>query len=241
MPHTYSQPFLPDFSHERELKQREFGTIVGIDEVGRGSLAGPVVAAAVILDENHLPRGIDDSKRLSAQRREEFFAEILHHALAIGVASLCARIIDSSNIRQATLETMRRAVQALTIMPDYALVDGRDIPPHLPCPAHCLIKGDQRALSIAAASIIAKVTRDKMMRQVATVFPAYGFDKHVGYGTKKHLLTLENHGGVAKLHRFSFAPLKSRLPLFETNAQLHSLKNKQHCRHVKDMSRTKIA
>jgi len=202
-------PSLPNLHYELQAKAQGLRIIAGMDEAGRGPLAGPVVAAAVILDENHLPQGIDDSKRLSAKRRQELFNEILHHASAIGVASLCAGLIDSSNIRQATLEAMRRAVQALAIPPDYVLVDGRDIPPHLPCPALPLIKGDQISLSIAAASIIAKVTRDRMMTQAAAAFPPYGFDKHAGYGTKNHLLALEKNGAVAKLHRSSFAPIKN--------------------------------
>jgi len=207
---TPSNNTLPDFKHEIHIKKQGFYSIAGIDEAGRGSLAGPVVAAAVILNEKKLPQYINDSKKLTPKQRQEIFDEILHLALAVGIASLCARTIDAKNIRQATLKTMQHAVLALPIQPDYALIDGKDIP-KLPCHAQPIIKGDQQSLSIAAASIIAKVTRDHMMKQANTVFPAYGFDKHVGYGTKKHLLALENYGKITKLHRFSFAPIKNMM------------------------------
>jgi len=205
---SLKHPRLPHYSNESHLKKQGFHFIAGVDEAGRGPLAGPVVAAAVILDHHNLPIGVNDSKRLSAKQRQEIFSEILHHALSIGVASLCAAAIDGGNIRQMTLEAMRRAIQALAILPDHALIDGRDIPTHLPCPADSLIRGDQISLSIASASIIAKVTRDHMMKQAAIDFPAYGFDKHAGYGTKYHCLALQQHGAVPRLHRFTFAPIK---------------------------------
>lgn len=184
--------------------------IVGIDEAGRGPLAGPVVAAAVILNPKKIPDGLDDSKRLTAQRREELFDIITDTALACAVASISAPAIDATDILKAALEAMRRAVCGLSILPGHALIDGRDVAPGLPCPATALVKGDQRSVSIAAASILAKVTRDRMMAQTGKYFPLYGLESHAGYGTEFHRNAMETHGPVTGLHRFSFSPLKDR-------------------------------
>lgn len=184
--------------------------IVGIDEAGRGPLAGPVVAAAVILNPKKIPDGLDDSKRLTAQRREELFDIITETALACAVSSISAPVIDATDILKAALEAMRRAVCGLAILPGHALIDGRDVAPGLPCPATALIKGDQRSVSIAAASILAKVTRDRMMAQTGKYFPLYGLEMHAGYGTEFHRNAMEAHGPVVGLHRFSFSPLKQR-------------------------------
>ncbi len=184
--------------------------VVGIDEAGRGPLAGPVVAAAVILNPKKIPDGLDDSKRLTAQRREELFELITGSALACAVASISAPAIDASDILRAALEAMRRAVCGLAIVPGHALIDGRDVAPGLPCEATALIKGDQRSVSIAAASILAKVTRDRMMAQTGKYFPLYGLESHAGYGTEFHRNAMEIHGPVVGLHRFSFSPLKDR-------------------------------
>ncbi len=184
--------------------------IAGIDEAGRGPLAGPVVAAAVILNPKKIPKGLDDSKRLTAQRREELFDIITETALACAVSSISAPVIDATDILKAALQAMRRAVCGLAILPGHALIDGRDVAPGLPCPATALIKGDQRSVSIAAASILAKVTRDRMMAQTGKYFPLYGLEMHAGYGTEYHRNAMEAHGPVVGLHRFSFSPLKER-------------------------------
>ena len=196
---------VPDFAHEARLRARGFELVAGVDEVGRGPLAGPVVAAAVILDPDHLPDGLNDSKKLTASVRERLFSEIMRHA-HVAIASIPAERIDAINIRQATFEAMAGALNGLAVRADFALIDGRDVPP-LPCPAEALIGGDRRSLSIAAASIIAKVTRDRMMTLLAQTYPDYGFEKHMGYGTAKHLEALALHGPTP-LHRMSFAPLK---------------------------------
>lgn len=180
--------------------------IAGVDEVGRGPLAGPVVAAAVILDPLNLPQGLDDSKALSASKRERLYDLIMDRA-AVAISSVPAAVIDRINIRQATLLAMTRAVLALAVSPDHVLVDGRDVPP-LPCSGQALIGGDGRSLSIAAASIVAKVTRDRLMARLALHDPRYGFEKHAGYGTRQHLAAISLHGPTA-YHRLSFAPLKS--------------------------------
>ena len=196
---------VPDFAHEARLRARGFELVAGVDEVGRGPLAGPVVAAAVILDPDHLPDGLNDSKKLTASVRERLFTEIMRHA-HVAIASIPAARIDVINTRQATFEAMAGAVNGLAVRADFALIDGRDVPP-LPCPAEALIGGDRRSLSIAAASIIAKVTRDRMTTLLAQTYPDYGFEKHMGYGTVKHLEALALHGPTP-LHRMSFAPLK---------------------------------
>ncbi|MBP0615541.1 ribonuclease HII [Jiella mangrovi] len=201
----------PDFERERQLIALGQQRVAGVDEAGRGPLAGPVTAAAVILDPQNIPDGLDDSKALTAERREELFAQILSTAI---VASACASAaeIDRFNIRGATLIAMRRAVAALGTSPDHILVDGRDVPPGCRCQASAVIGGDAASLSIAAASIVAKVVRDRMMRRACLAFPAYGFSRHMGYGTAAHLAAIETHG-PSPLHRMTFSPLKQRLLL----------------------------
>lgn len=209
-PLLFDIPLAPDFSEERRLIARGLRHIAGIDEAGRGPLAGPVVAAAVVLDPENLPEGLDDSKRLNAKKRDALYEIILAKALTVSVASLSARSIDGSDIRKAALEAMRRSFLGLTLSPDHALIDGRDIPPGLSCPGSALVKGDQRSMSIAAASIVAKVTRDRMMARSAAVHPAYGFEVHAGYGTAKHRAAIEAVGPVPGVHRYTFAPIKGR-------------------------------
>lgn len=201
-------PPRPVFDGELRLMRHGANYVVGVDEVGRGPLAGPVVAAAVILDKRKIPQGLDDSKRLSPAERERLYQEILCCALAVGLSGLCAHSIDGSDIRKASLEAMRRAVMALAIKPCHALIDGRDIPPGLPCPADAWVKGDRRSVSIAAASIVAKVVRDRMMAKAGELYPAYGFEKHAGYATVVHRRAIEDHGPIKALHRYSFAPIK---------------------------------
>ncbi len=194
------------FHRETKAIAEGLWPLAGVDEVGRGPLAGPVVAAAVILDPQAVPEGLDDSKNLTPARRDELFALIAQSALAIGIASATAAEIDTINIRQATLLAMRRAVAALALAPAFVLVDGND-PPTLACPAESVIGGDAQIASIAAASIVAKVTRDRMMARLSLAYPAYGFINHVGYGTAAHRDALKTHG-PCPAHRYSFAPLK---------------------------------
>jgi len=179
--------------------------IAGVDEAGRGPLAGPVVAAAVILDRAKVPKGLNDSKQLDAETREALFGEIRFRAIAIGVGEASVDEIDLINIRQATHQAMARAVRALSFAPGFALVDGNDAPA-LPCPCDTIVDGDAKSVSIAAASIIAKVTRDRMMASLHEAHPHYGWAKNKGYGTPEHLSALNRHGATPH-HRRSFAPV----------------------------------
>ena len=194
------------FHRETHAIARGLWPLAGIDEVGRGPLAGPVVAAAVILDPQAVPDGLDDSKNLTPARREDLFEIIARSALAIAVASATAVEIDTINIRQATLLAMRRAVAGLPVQPLSVLVDGND-PPVLACSCESIIGGDALVASIAAASIVAKVTRDAMMARLCQRYPAYGFSAHAGYGTPQHRAALHAHGPCPE-HRYSFAPVK---------------------------------
>jgi ribonuclease HII len=167
------------------------------------------VAAAVILDPALIPSGLQDSKRLTASRRETLFKAILETALGVSVASANAGRIDETDILAATMEAMRKALSALSRAPDHALIDGNRLPAALPCAATAVVGGDGLSVSIAAASIVAKVTRDAMMVRAGDMHPAYGFESHKGYGgAAAHRDALTTHGGVPRLHRFSFAPLK---------------------------------
>jgi ribonuclease HII len=197
----------PDYKVERNLLREGAAHVAGVDEVGRGPLAGPVAVAAVILDPADLPRGVDDSKALSAAERERLFEIILRKALSVAIAFASVAEIDALNIRGATLAAMARAVNALSVRPAYALVDGCDWPPGLCCGGRAIIKGDASCLSIAAASIVAKVARDRMMIRLDALYPDYGFARHVGYGTKIHLDALAKRGPTP-FHRMSFAPLR---------------------------------
>lgn len=200
-------PFRPDFSFEGKLLAHGCRFIAGTDEAGRGPLAGPVVAAAVILDPDHIPEGLDDSKRMSKTARERAFDGILRTARAVAFCSMSAQHIDQTNIRKASLEAMSCAVVGLCVVADHVLVDGRDIPHGLSIPATALIKGDQRSLSISAASIVAKVMRDRMMEVAARTWPTYGFEAHAGYGTTRHIDAITKNGPIERLHRFTFAPI----------------------------------
>ncbi|MCM3587167.1 ribonuclease HII [Mesobacillus maritimus] len=197
--------FVEMTSFEREIRKQGFQLIAGIDEAGRGPLAGPVVAAAVILPEEFYLPGIDDSKKLSEQSREEYFAYIQSEAIAVGVGIIDAQEIDSINILEAAKKAMLNAVSELTVSPDYLLVDAVKL--ETPYPAEALIKGDARSVTIAAASIIAKVTRDRLMKEIDKEYPHYGFASNMGYGTAVHLDALRNYG-VTPYHRKSFSPVK---------------------------------
>ncbi|MFK0165750.1 ribonuclease HII [Rhizobium sp. NPDC090279] len=199
-------PLIPTFELELIARRAGHWPVAGADEVGRGPLAGPVVAAAVILDPDHIPNGLNDSKQLTAARREELFVEILATA-TVSIASSSATRIDTTDIRKASLDAMRRAICGLAMPASYVLTDGLDVPAGLACPGKAVVKGDARSFSIAAASIVAKVTRDRMMARAAVVFPAYGFAAHAGYGTVQHRTGIEEHGPCS-LHRMSFRPLR---------------------------------
>ncbi|MDJ1157828.1 ribonuclease HII [Chelatococcus sp. SYSU_G07232] len=196
----------PTFVREEHMRRRGVWPVAGVDEVGRGPLAGPVVVAAVVLDPGRIPEGLADSKKLDARRREELYEEILASA-EVGLACVPARDIDATDIRRATLAAMTRALEALPARPAHALVDGRDRP-RAPCPVEAVIKGDATVSSIAAAAIIAKVTRDRMMARLCSHYPVYGFSRHAGYGTAAHLAAIREHG-PSPFHRMSFAPLKN--------------------------------
>jgi ribonuclease HII len=196
---------MPHYIYESRLLKTMAGPICGVDEVGRGPLAGPVVAAAVILDRKRIPKGLNDSKLLSEDDREELYPRILEMAVAVGVGEASVGEIDLINIRQATHMAMARAVRALSVAAEFALVDGND-PPPLPCRCDTLIGGDARSVSIAAASIVAKVTRDRMMVALHDQHPGYNWRSNKGYGTPEHHAGLKAHG-VTVHHRRSFAPI----------------------------------
>lgn len=200
---------MPHYIYESRLLKTMAGPICGVDEVGRGPLAGPVVAAAVILDRKRIPKGLNDSKQLSEEDREALYPLIMEAAVAVGVGEASVDEIDLINIRQATHMAMARAVRALTVAAEFALVDGND-PPPLPCRCDTLIGGDARSVSIAAASIIAKVTRDRMMVALHDDHPGYNWRSNKGYGTPEHYAGLKAHG-VTPHHRRSFAPVRAIL------------------------------
>jgi ribonuclease HII len=203
----------------RRLERAEFqladgrGTVAGVDEAGRGPLAGPVVAAAVVLEPGLRWTGLDDSKNLSAAEREDLYARVLSGARAFRWAVIGSRTIDFMNIRRASLEAMRRAVTRLRVSPEMVLVDGLDTVPGLACEQRAVVDGDASMLSIAAASVLAKVVRDRIMHRLDRVWPAYGFARHKGYGSPEHLAAIERHG-PCPIHRFSYAPVAElKLPL----------------------------
>jgi ribonuclease HII len=181
------------------------GLTAGVDEAGRGPLAGPVVAAAVILDDLNPIRGLNDSKKLTAKRREALFDEIRARSLCFAIAEATVQEIDQLNILQATLLAMRRAVEALRLPPKLVLVDGNRLPT-LSMRAEAIVKGDAWVPAISAASILAKVHRDRLCAEMHLCYPVYGFDQHKGYGTAQHLAALQAHG-PADCHRMTFAPV----------------------------------
>lgn len=196
---------MPDFSFEDQYE----GPIAGIDEAGRGPWAGPVVAAAVILDRHALPEGMNDSKQLSMKRREALY-DLIRQSADVGVGIGTVDEIDTINIARANDLAMERAVAELATRPAFLLIDGRWVPRGLDLPARAIIKGDTRSLSIAAASIIAKVERDRIMRDLAVQHPEYGWERNAGYGTPEHRRALDGHGVTAH-HRRSFRPIHNML------------------------------
>ncbi len=190
------------YAYEKRAGEQGFSAVCGIDEAGRGPLAGPVCAAAVILPPDCDIPGLNDSKKLSEKKRETLFPVIQEKALAFGIGWATAEEIDRVNILQATFLAMARAVEALPAPADYALVDGNRMPP-LPIPGETIVKGDATSASIAAASILAKVSRDRLLRQLDEEHPEYGFAKHKGYGTKAHYEAIRKYGLLPE-HRRSF-------------------------------------
>lgn len=201
---------LPDFAFEQAAMERGALVVAGVDEVGRGPLAGPVTAAAVVLDPAGIPPGLNDSKRLSAARREVLADAIWSQARSAAVAHASVEEIDTLNILHASLLAMRRALAALSLPPDHAFIDGNRLPQDLCCPADTLIKGDARCLSVAAASILAKVARDRIMADLARDWPGYGWETNAGYPSAAHLAALKRLG-VTPHHRRSFAPVRNIL------------------------------
>ena len=197
----------PDLSLETALG---LPLVAGVDEVGRGPLAGPVTAAAVILDPARLPQGIDDSKRLTERARERLALEIRASALAFAVAHASVEEIDALNILEASHLAMRRALAALSPAAQHALIDGNRLPKGLEIPAQTVVKGDAISLSIAAASILAKVERDAIMRELALANPGYGWEKNMGYPSAQHRVALQQQG-VTPHHRRSFGPVRKML------------------------------
>ena len=208
---------MPHYIYESRLLKTMTGPICGVDEVGRGPRAGPVVAAAVILDRTRIPKGLNDSKQLREQDREALYPRILEMAVAVGVGEASVDEIDLVNIRQATHLAM---VRALPVAAAFALVDGNDAPA-LPCKCDMLVKGDSRSVSIAAASIIAKVTRDRLMALLHDHHPVYGWRQNKGYGTPEHLTGLRAHG-ITVHHRKSFSPVHHILYGDESGDSIHN-------------------
>jgi ribonuclease HII len=199
----------PDASIETDIRALGYLRIAGVDEVGRGPLAGPVTAAAVILDLAAIPPGLNDSKKMTAGKREAL-AQMLHLQAEVSVAHCSVAEIDDLNILRASHLAMQRAVDALNPAPDYLLIDGNLIPRGLILPALAVVKGDARSVSIAAASIVAKVCRDRIMVDLAQQHPGYGWDTNMGYPSKSHRLALQNLGATAH-HRRSFKPVHNIL------------------------------
>ncbi|WP_226665725.1 ribonuclease HII [Metabacillus litoralis] len=202
------QQFYHMLRYENDVRAKGYQLIAGIDEVGRGPLAGPVVAAAVILKEECYIPGLTDSKKLTASLREHFFELVKENAVAIGIGIISPKVIDEVNIYEATKLAMLKAIDELNVQPDYLLLDAMNL--NININQQSIIKGDSKSVSIAASSVIAKVTRDRMMINLAKDYPEYGYEKHMGYGTKLHLEALAKHG-VTEHHRKSFAPVKELL------------------------------
>ena len=199
----------PDYTFEQAAVQRGLQYVAGVDEVGRGPLAGPVTAAAVILDPQSIPQGLNDSKKLTARRRAEIADDIWLMA-QVAVAHASVAEIDELNILRASHLAMQRAIDELSQRPDHVLIDGNMIPRGLKISAQTIVKGDARSLSIAAASIVAKVARDRIMRALAADFPGYGWDSNAGYPSKAHKMALQSLG-VTPHHRRSFKPVHNIL------------------------------
>ena len=194
---------MPDYEFEKAAVNSGFSCICGVDEAGRGPLAGPVCAAAVILPEGAVIEGLDDSKKLTEKKRERLYDIIKQTAVAYSVAYGTLEEIETVNILEATYLAMNRAIEGLTVKPDFALIDGNRIPRGIKIPCETVVKGDSRSMSIAAASVLAKVTRDRLMLEYDKKYPEYNFKKHKGYGTKEHTELIKQYG-PCEIHRLSF-------------------------------------
>ncbi|WP_408010969.1 ribonuclease HII [Pseudalkalibacillus sp. A8] len=203
--HTYIQMS----AYENKCYSNGYRLVAGIDEVGRGPLAGPVVASAVILDKNVKIIGLNDSKKLSGLMREDLYEKIIENAIAIGIGSVTAKEIDRINIYEASKVAMLKAIEDLPIAPDYLLIDAMTLPTTLP--QEKIIKGDAQSNSIAASSIVAKVTRDRLMQEIDRKYPQYSFNSNVGYATPQHLDALQKYG-ITPEHRKSFTPVSELIP-----------------------------
>lgn len=194
---------MPDYEFEKAAVNSGFSCICGVDEAGRGPLAGPVCAAAVILPGGAVIEGLDDSKKLTEKKREKLYDIIKETAVAYSVAYGTLEEIETVNILEATYLAMNRAIEGLSVKPDFALIDGNRIPRGIKIPCETIVKGDSKSMSVAAASVLAKVTRDRLMLEYDKKYPEYNFKKHKGYGTKEHTELIKQYG-PCEIHRFSF-------------------------------------
>ena len=194
---------MPDYSIENDIKLKGYEVVAGVDEAGRGPLAGPVCAAAVILPENCEIEGLNDSKKLSEKKREALYDIIIEKAISYDIQLVDNNVIDKINILQATMLAMTNAVNGLKVKPQFVIIDGNKVPERLQIPADCVVKGDAKSMSIAAASILAKVTRDRLMLELDKKYPEYDFARHKGYGTKLHQEKLLEYG-PCEIHRKTF-------------------------------------
>jgi len=194
---------MPDYEFEKAAVNSGFSCICGVDEAGRGPLAGPVCAAAVILPEGAVIEGLDDSKKLTEKKRERLYDIIKQTAVAYSVAYGTLEEIETVNILEATYLAMNRAIEGLTVKPDFALIDGNRVPRGIKIPCETVVKGDSKSMSVAAASVLAKVTRDRLMLEYDKKYPEYNFKKHKGYGTKEHTELIKQYG-PCEIHRLSF-------------------------------------
>ena len=194
---------MPDYEYENAAKSGGFKLVCGVDEAGRGPLAGPVCAAAGILPEDAVVEGLNDSKKLSEKKREALYDVIKEKAIAFCVAYGTLEEIETLNILQATFLAMNRAIDGLAVKPDFALIDGNRVPKDIKIPCETVVKGDGKSMSVAAASVLAKVTRDRLMLEYDKKYPEYDFKKHKGYGTKEHTELIKKYG-PCEIHRMSF-------------------------------------
>ena len=194
---------MPDYIFEKQFREQGYNLICGVDEAGRGPLAGPVFAAAVILPIDCEIEGLNDSKKLSEKKRELLFDIIMEKAIAYSVASASVDEIEHFNILKATFLAMNRAISGLNVKADFAIIDGNRVPDNIAVNCEALVKGDSKSMSVAAASVLAKVSRDRLLIEYDEKFPEYNFKKHKGYGTKEHYEAIAKHG-ICEVHRKSF-------------------------------------